>query len=68
MVGSLTYASFRDVAQKFYEIVVRSEVGIIDVAWALKDSKSKEVSSLVRQRKRDLKMLDDEFKEVLRKD
>ena len=68
VAGNLTYTSFRDVAQKFYEIVVRSDVGIIDVAWALKDSKSKEVSSLVRQRKQDLKLLDDEFKEVLREE
>ncbi len=68
VAGNLTYTSFRDVAQKFYEIVVRSDVGIIDVAWALKDNKSKEVSSLVRQRKMDLKLLDDEFKEVLREE
>ena len=49
-------------AQRFYEIVVRADVGIIDVAWALKDSKSKEVSGLVRQQKMDLKLLDEEFK------
>lgn len=68
VAGSLTYAGFRDVAKRFYEIVVRADVGIIDVAWALKDSKSKEVSRLVRQQKMDLKVLDDEFKEVLQED
>ncbi len=66
VAGFLTYEGFRSVAQRFYEIVVRADVGIIDVAWALKDTKSKEVSKLVRQRKRDMKMLDDEFREVLR--
>jgi len=68
VAGSLTYAGFQDVAKRFYEIVVRADVGIIDVAWALKDAKSKEVSRLVRQQKMDLKVLDDEFKEVLQED
>ena len=66
VAGQLTYAGFRDVAKRFYDIIVRADVGIIDVAWALKDAKSKEVSRLVRQRKMDIKMLNDEFKEVLR--
>lgn len=68
IAGTITYDGFRRVAKRFYEIVVRTDVGIIDVAWALKDSKSKEVSRLVRQQKMDLKLLDDEFREVLRED
>jgi archaellum component FlaC len=68
VAGGITYNGFQDVAQRFYEIVVRADVGIIDVAWALKDAKSKEVSRLVRQRRMDLKVLDSEFKEVLREE
>jgi len=68
VAGAITYDGFQIVAQRFYEIVVRADVGIIDVAWALKDAKSKEVSRLVRQQKMDLKVLDEEFKEVLRED
>ena len=67
VAGGITYLGFKKVAARFYEIVVRADVGIIDVAWALKDEKSKEVSRLVRQQKMDLKLLDDEFKEVLKK-
>lgn len=66
VAGGITYTGFQEVSKRFYEIVVRSDVGVIDVAWALKDAKSKEVSALVRQSKRDLKLLDDEFKEVLK--
>jgi TolA-binding protein len=66
VAGGITYAGFQKVAKRFYEIVVRADVGIIDVAWALKDAKSKEVSRLVRQQKMDLKLLDAEFKEVLK--
>jgi hypothetical protein len=68
VAGGITYDGFRKVARRFYEIVVRADVGIIDVAWALKDAKSKEVSRLVRQQKMDLKVLDAEFKEVLKGD
>jgi tetratricopeptide (TPR) repeat protein len=68
VAGGITYVGFQKVAKRFYEIVVRADVGIIDVAWALKDAKSKEVSRLVRQQKMDLKVLDAEFKEVLKED
>ena len=66
IAGGMTYEGFRQVARRFYDIIVRSEVGIIDVAWALKDTKTKEVGRLVRQRRLDLKVLDEEFKEVLK--
>ena len=66
VAGGITYAGFKAISKRFYEIVVRADVGVIDVAWALKDAKSKEVSALVRQSKRDLKLLDDEFKDVLK--
>ena len=65
VAGGVTVDGFREVSKTFYEIVVRADVGIIDVAWALKDAKTKQVSSLVRQRKMDLKLLDDEFAAVL---
>ncbi|MBW2732354.1 MAG: tetratricopeptide repeat protein [Deltaproteobacteria bacterium] len=68
VAGTITYDGFQSVAKRFYDIVVRSDVGVIDVAWALKDAKTKQVSKLVRQRKMDLKLLDTEFKEVLKED
>ena len=43
---------------------MRAEVGIIDVAWALKDSSTRNTNRLVAERKRELKLLDDEFKQV----
>ena len=48
------------------QIVVRADVGIIDVAWALKDQSTHEENRLVAERKRELKLLDDEFKDVLK--
>jgi TolA-binding protein len=64
--GDVMADGLRHVADRFYNIVVRADVGIIDVAWALKDASSKETSRLVSERKRELKLLDDEFKQVLK--
>src|SRR5262249_16817047 len=64
--GQVIAENFRSVAQRFYNIMVRSDVGIIDVAWALKEQSTKEENRLVAERKRELKLLDDEFKEVLK--
>jgi tetratricopeptide (TPR) repeat protein len=64
--GGVVADNFKQVAQRFYNIVVRADVGIIDVAWALKDAATRETNRLTAERKRELKLLDDEFKEVLK--
>ena len=64
--GGIAANSFKSISDRFYTIVVRSDVGIIDVAWALKRDKTDEDQKLVREQKRELKMLDDEFREVLK--
>jgi TolA-binding protein/predicted nuclease with TOPRIM domain len=62
--GGIMAEQFKAVTTRFYNVVVRAEVGIIDVAWALKDSSTRNSSRLVAERKRELKLLDDEFKQV----
>jgi len=64
--GAVVAENFRAVATRFYNIVVRSDVGIIDVAWALKEQATHEENRLVAERKRELKLLDDEFRDVLK--
>ena len=44
--GGLAQAMFTKVADKFYDLVVRSDVGIIDVSWGLKDEKTQAVTKL----------------------
>ncbi len=58
-------AGFKGVLHRFYSIVVQSDVGIIDVAWALKQEKTDAVTKLVKDQKGELKSLDQEFSEVL---
>jgi len=62
--GGIMAEQFKAVTTRFYNVVVRAEVGIIDVAWALKDSSTRNTNRLVAERKRELKLLDDEFKSV----
>ncbi|HEX6835733.1 MAG TPA: tetratricopeptide repeat protein, partial [Polyangia bacterium] len=62
--GGVMADELKAVTTRFYNVVVRSEVGIIDVAWALKDSSTRNTNRLVAERKRELKLLDDEYKSV----
>jgi TolA-binding protein len=64
--GGIFAESFRKVAQRIYDVVLRADVGIIDVGWARKGASTREASRLTAERKRELKLLDDGFKEVLK--
>ena len=66
--GEVLGDALRSTARRFYDIVVRADVGVLDVAWALKQERTDRVSRLVREQKRELKLLDDEFKKVLKKE
>lgn len=66
--GGLAQAMFTKVADKFYDLVVRSDVGIIDVSWGLKDQKTQSVTKLTTLRNQELKALDDDFRRVLQED
>jgi len=66
--GGLAQAMFAKVADKFYDLVVRSDVGIIDVAWGLKDQKTSAVNKLTNQKNLEMKALDEDFRKVLEDD
>ena len=68
MGGGLAQAMFTKVADKFYDLVVRSDVGIIDVSWGLKDQKTSVVTKLTNQKNLELKALDEDFRKVLEED
>ncbi|HVZ86421.1 MAG TPA: tetratricopeptide repeat protein [Polyangia bacterium] len=66
--GGLAQAMFTKVADKFYDLVVRSDVGIIDVSWGLKDQKTQAVTKLTNLKNLELKALDEDFRKVLEED
>jgi tetratricopeptide (TPR) repeat protein len=63
--GGLAFAMLGKVTDRFYELVVQSDVGLVDVAWGLKDSRTSTVSKLINQQKMELKTVEEDFKQVL---
>lgn len=63
--GGLAQVMFTKVADRFYDLVVRSDVGLIDVAWGLKDAKTSVLSKLVAQQKAESKAAEEDFRRVI---
>jgi tetratricopeptide (TPR) repeat protein len=66
LVGRITYDSFKRVKKQFDDLVLKADVGLVDVAWTKKQDDTTKIQNLSKQKDRELKSLDDEFKEVLK--
>ncbi|MFO0600957.1 MAG: tetratricopeptide repeat protein [Myxococcaceae bacterium] len=66
LVGRIAFDSFRRVRQSFYDLVLKADVGVVDVAFQRKQDKTSGIQKLASQKDRELKQLDEEFKEVLK--
>jgi tetratricopeptide (TPR) repeat protein len=65
LVGRIAFVSFRQVRQSFYDLVLKADVGIIDLAWTRKRDETDKIQRLATDEDRELRVLDDDFKEVL---
>ncbi|MEW6431565.1 MAG: tetratricopeptide repeat protein [Myxococcota bacterium] len=65
LVGRIAFDSFKRVRQSFYDLVLKADVGVVDVAFQRKQDKTSNIQKLAGQKDRELKQLDEEFKEVL---
>jgi tetratricopeptide (TPR) repeat protein len=63
--GGLAYAMLSKITDRFYDLVVQSDVGLVDVAWGLKDERTNAVSKLINQQKLELKSVEDDFHSLL---
>jgi hypothetical protein len=63
--GGLAFAMLSKVTNRFYDLVVQSDVGLVDVAWGLKDERTSTVSKLINQQKLELKTVDEDFRALL---
>jgi len=57
-VASVLEAAYVDVVGEIGNLTIRSEVGLLDVAWAMKEAETDEVGRLERVRDRDLRELE----------
>ncbi len=64
--GGLAQAMHSKITDLFHNLTVQSDVGLIDVAWGMKDEKSNILSKLVGQQKLELKSLQDDFDSLLK--
>ncbi len=66
--GGLAFAMLGKITDRFYEIVVQSDVGLVDVAWGLKDQRTSTLSKLINQQKMELKSAEEDFRALLEDD
>jgi hypothetical protein len=65
LVGRIAFDSFRRVRQQFYDLVLKADVGLVDVAFTRKQDKTSEIQGLSTEKDHALKSLDSEFQGVL---
>src|SRR5262249_23901694 len=66
LVGRIAFGSFKRVRQQFYELVMKANVGELDVAFTRTQDKSQDIQKLSAEKEQKLHELDTEFKEVLK--
>lgn len=65
VIGAIAFASYQQVQKRFYSLVLRSDVGTVDVSWARREEHRMRVENLTKGRNKSLRALDDEFAEVM---
>lgn len=64
VVGNLILRQFRDVQAQFYQIVMRADLGLVDVAWEQREEHNNRARMLAEEQNREISALNDEFAEV----
>jgi len=65
VIGGVTFDNYRRVQQRFYDLVLRADVGRIDISWAEREEHRMRVEMLTRSRVRDTQALEDEYREIM---
>ena len=66
LVGRIAFDSFKRVRQQFYDLVLKANVGNVDVSFTRKQDKTQQIQKMAAEKDRELRELDGEFKEVLK--
>ena len=65
VVGRIAFRSFSAVRAQFYRLVLKADVGIIDVAWSRKRERVERIQQLASQEAAELEALDRDYRLVL---
>jgi TolA-binding protein len=65
VVGNLIQQQFRQVRLQFYQIVMRADLGLVDVAWEEREEHNNRARLLAEEQNREISALNDEFSEVV---
>lgn len=68
LVGRIAYDSFRRVRRQFYDLVLKADVGVVDVAFTEKQDKTTAIQKVSAQKADALRALDADFRGVLAED
>ena len=66
IVGEVAALTLAEVRSKFHALVLRADVGLVDVAWQRKEQQTATIGDKVAAQRRDLQALDGEFQDVRR--
>ncbi len=65
VIGTIAYLNFNRIRGRFYDLVLRADVGKIDLSWAKREDHRLRIDVLTRERARELQALDNEFRDVM---
>ena len=66
VVGNMAMRSLADVRRQFYRMVLKADVGIVDIAWTRKRARLDKVQQLSMQKAAEVEALDREYKALQR--
>nr|ADI21626.1 hypothetical protein [uncultured myxobacterium HF0130_06F04] len=65
VIGEITMASVGGVQRRFQDIVMRGDVGRLDVAWSLKEKQTQEINAKLAAQRDEVSKLRSQFKSVM---
>jgi tetratricopeptide (TPR) repeat protein len=66
VLGEIAVRSIADVRGMFYRIVLKADVGVVDVAWSRKRARLEKIQALAIQKDAEVQQLDKEFRSLAR--
>jgi len=68
LAGRIAFKNFEQVRGKFHDIVLKADVGLIDVAWASKEEVASRIEGVLGERKDEFKELDADYNPLRKPD